>query len=248
MPRSMRSVTTRSRASERRMKMRTRLEVALLALVVLLMTGCASGTPGTFETAAPAAPPNEYIVQRGDTLTIKFYYHPDHDQEAVVRPDGKMVLSPVGDIPAAGLTPAAIAEQVRAVYARSLRDPKVAVSVKTMNENRVYVGGEVNRPGFVVYREGLTAVQAVLEAGGPRDTGKVDEVVFLQREGDKGYRPSKINLAKVLEDGDTTADQRLGPSDVIFVPKTAIAKLDLFIDQHIMKVLPLRPGATYLIP
>ena len=215
--------------------------------VAVVLTACASSNEQAF--TAPRVPPpvTEYRVQPGDTLSVKFYYHTDHDTDVVVRPDGSIALPLVGDVPAGGVTPQKLAEDLERRYSRNLRDPRVSVTIKTMNQTRVYVGGEVNKPGFIVYREGLTAVQALLEAGGPKDTAKVEEVVFLQRVGEDKYRPAKLNLAKVLEDGDVTGDQALSASDVLFVPKTGIAKLNQFVDQYIMKVIPIRPSASMLL-
>jgi protein involved in polysaccharide export with SLBB domain len=226
--------------------MRTGSYLTLSFLAATLVAGCAtSSEPGKF-AAAPAPPANaEYVVQSGDTLQIKFYYHPDHDQEVIVRTDGKLLLPLVGEMQAAGLTPAKLADAVAKAYSTNLRDPKVSVTVKAMNENRVYVGGEVGRPGFVQYRPGLTAIQALLEVGGPKDSGKIQEVVLLQREG-QAYRASKIDLSKAIEQGDTSADAPLGPTDVIFVPKTTIAKVNQWVREHITDVIPFRAafGAT----
>lgn len=224
----------------------TRTLILILALTAVV-AGCASTDGGRFATAVPPAPITEYRVQPGDTLALKFYYHPDHDLDVVVRPDGSIALPLVGEVKAAGLPPRRIADELERRYAANLRQPRVSVTVKTMNQTRVYVGGEVNKPGFVVYRDGLTAVQALLEAGGPKDTARVEEVVFLQRVTDEQYRAAKINLAKVLEEGDVAADQALSPADVLFVPKTSIAKLNQFVDQYILKVIPIRPAASMLL-
>jgi protein involved in polysaccharide export with SLBB domain len=91
-----------------------------------------------------------------------------------------------------------------------------------LNPTRVFVGGEVFKPGFVTYTPGLTAVQAAMQVGGWKDTADLQEVVLLQKtsEGSSEYRPSKINLGKVVELGDTKADIILGPSDVLVFPKT----------------------------
>ncbi len=221
--------------------------LAGLLVGVALLVGCASSTPVAFAPPTPTPPPGDYVVQPGDTLTVKFYYHPDHDQDVIVRTDGKIVMPLVGDVPAAGMTPAKLAEQLTRAHSKNLRDPVVAVSVKAMNENHVFVGGEVTRPGFVQYRQGLTAIQAMLEVGGPKDTGKVEEVVLLRRVGDS-YQASKIDLARAFEEGDARDDLKLGPSDVVFVPKTGIAKLNQFVDQYIMKVIPVRPGISAIAP
>lgn len=218
-------------------------EIALL--IAALVSGCSTASgPGAFVPPAPPTPQTDYRIRAGDTLNIKFYYHPAHDQEVVVRLDGKILFPLIGEVQAAGLSPARLGELIAQRYSSSLRNPEVSVSVKATSDNRVYIGGEVNRPGFVQYRQGLTAIQAVLEAGGPKDTAKVEDVVLLQKVGEAQYRASKINLAKVIEEGDTKSDLALGPSDVLFVPKTAIAKLNQFVEQYIIGVLPLRSGAS----
>ena len=222
-----------------------------LAAAAMVLTACAStpsDQPDGFKAAAMPPPPmTEYKVQPGDTLAVKFYYHADHDTDVFVRPDGSVQLPLVGDVPVGGLPPQKIAQDLERRYGKNLRDPRIAVTVKTMNQTRVYVGGEVNKPGFIPYREGLTAVQALMEAGGPKDTGKTEEVVFLQRLGDEKFRPTKLNLSKVIDDGDVTADHPLSPSDVLFVPKTMIAKVNQWVEQYILRVLPVRPAASMLL-
>lgn len=214
-------------------------------LCAAFVSGCSTASgPGAFVPLAPQTPQTEYQIRAGDTLNIKFYYHPDHDQEVVVRPDGKIVFPLIGEVQSAGLRPTQLAEQVAQRYSSRLRNPAVSVSVKAMSDNRVFIGGEVNRPGFVQYRQGLTAIQAILEVGGPKDTAKVEDVVLLQKVSETQYRASKINLAKVIEEGDTKSDLTLGPSDVLFVPKTTIAKLNQFVEQYIIGVMPFRSGAS----
>jgi protein involved in polysaccharide export with SLBB domain len=222
----------------------------LLAITALWLAGCATATApsSTASVSAPSAvslPVPEYRIQPTDVLQIKFYYHPDHDQEIVVRNDGKILLPLVGEIAAAGLPPAQLAEDIAKAYSVSLREPKVAVFVKSMNERQVYVGGEVNKPGYLPYRQGLTALQASLASGGFKDSAKVEEVVVLKRVGE-GYQATKIDLTKALEEGDPQADRELGPTDVVFVPKTSIAKLGQWVQEHIMNIIPFRPvlGAT----
>jgi|SRR5687768_7009295 len=217
--------------------------IRLLVLAVVL-AGCAtsSGERMAAPASAPSAANAAYKIQTGDVLQLRFYYHPENDHEAVVRPDGKLLLPLVGEIHAQGLMPIDLAHTLEQAYGKSLRDPKVSVAVKTMSENRVWVGGEVTKPGFVTLRQGMTALQALMEAGGPKDTAKVEEVVLLQRvDGESRYRVSKLNLARALEGDDTTGDRLLGAADVVVVPKTGIAKLNQWVEQYIIKVVPVRP-------
>ncbi len=147
---------------------------------------------------------------------------------------------------AAGLTATQLAEEIAQRSSVNLRDPKVAVNVQTLNPTRIFVGGEVVKPGFVDYTAGLTAVQAIVQVGGWKDTADLKEVVLLQKVSDNSneYRPSKINLAKVVEQGDTKADIVLGPSDVLVVPKTGIAKANLWMQQYVINMIPIRISAT----
>src|SRR5262245_56098177 len=219
------------------------IRLAILG-VALLLAACSSSSSGptTFVVPVPPAPTTEYLIQPGDTLDVKFYYHPDHNQEVLVRPDGKIVLTLIGEMPVAGFNATELGEQIAKKYSTNLRDPKVGVTVKAVNQTRVYVGGEVLRPGFVQYRPGLTAIQAVLDAGGPKDTADMKESVLLQKNGDADYRPTKLDLAKVIEQGDTKADMALNPTDVIFIPKTGIAKANVWMEQYVIKMLPVRPS------
>jgi protein involved in polysaccharide export with SLBB domain len=220
--------------------------------LAIAAAGCSAGTAYTSPDPKAMPPPmareaeGDYIIQRGDTLALKFYYHPDNDQDAVVREDGKILLPLVGDVQAAGLTPEQLSDQLVARYSKTLRDPKVSVAVKNSIQKEVYVGGEVGRPGLIPYRRGMTAVQAIMEAGGPKDTARVDQVVFMQKVRENHYLVSKIDLAKVLEDGETSADPPVGPADVVFVPKSTIAKMNLFVQQYILNLLPIRPSLAFI--
>ena len=228
----------------------TMMTIGTLMTIATLLTGCASNEakgPATFLMPAPPQDQKEYVLQVGDSIDVTYYYHPDNNQaNLLVRPDGKIYLPLIGEVQAAGLTAPQVAEEIIKRSSTSLRDPKVAVNVRTLNPTRVFVGGEVFKPGFVVYTPGLTAVQAVMQVGGWKDTADLQEVVLLQKinEGSNEYRPSKINLGKVVELGDVKADIVLGPSDVLVFPKTGIARANLWMQQYVINMIPIRISAT----
>src|SRR6188474_1413878 len=219
------------------------MTIATWMTIATLLTGCASNEakgPAAFVMPVPPQEQGEYVLQVGDSIDVTFYYHPDNNQQnLLVRPDGKIYLPLLGEVQAAGLTAPQVAEAITKRSSTSLRDPKVAVNVRTLNPTRVFVGGEVFKPGFVTYTPGLTAVQAAMQVGGWRDTADLQEVVLLQKtsEGSSEYRPSKINLGKVVELGDTKADIILGPSDVLVFPKTTIAKANLWMQQYVINMI-----------
>jgi polysaccharide biosynthesis/export protein len=215
-------------------------QVGLVLLFTAVVTGCAAkGHPVLLMPPTPQASQSEYVVQAGDTLNVKFYYHPDHDQrDLIVRPDGKLLLPLVGDMQAAGLTPEQLAEQIAQRYAFSLREPKVAVDVKTANTGQVYVGGEVQRPGVVKLKPQMNALQAIFEAGGPKDTADIDRVVLLRSMGDNQFGYHELNLTRLLARKDSPEDMVLGQDDLIFIPKTGIANANLWVQQYIRNMMP----------
>lgn len=219
--------------------------VTLILVLTALMMGCAS--PGGQLTMIPLTPiafqpeasQSDYIVQVGDTLNIKFYYHPDHDlRDLVVRPDGKLLLPLVGDMQAAGLTPEQLAENIAQRYASTLREPKVAVDVKTANTGQVYVGGEVQRPGIIKLKPKMNVLQAIVEAGGPKNTGDVERVVLLRSVGDNQFGYREINLMRILKHKDHADDAALAQDDLIFIPQTGIAKANVWVEQYIKNMMP----------
>jgi protein involved in polysaccharide export with SLBB domain len=211
----------------------------VLALTALLMGCAAKEIPVAIIPLAPPAPQSEYLVQPGDTLDITFYYHPDHDQrDVVVRPDGKLLLPLAGEIQAAGLTPDQLATQIAGRYASNLRDPKVSLNVKTVNVSQIYVGGEVQRPGVVKLKPRMNALQAIFEAGGPKDTADIERVVLVRSSGENQFGYREFNLMRLLTHEDASADATLTDNDMIFIPKTGIAKANLWVAQYIRNMLP----------
>jgi polysaccharide export outer membrane protein len=227
--------------------------LAWMVVIGLALAGCSSSSPmgpgpGAFVTPAP--PPQqggEYILRAGDAIDITFYYHPENSQQnLLIRPDGKVLFALIGETQAAGLTTSQLADEIAKKSALYLREPKVSVNVRTLNQNHIFVGGEVGRPGFLNFVPGLTAVQAVVQAGGWKDTADLREVVLLQRvsENSSEYRPSKLNLALVVEEGQAKADVVLQPSDIIVVPMTGIAKANVWMRQYVVNMFPIRISAS----
>jgi protein involved in polysaccharide export with SLBB domain len=222
----------------------------VLVLTAVVM-GCAAG--GGSVTMIPLTPPasqSEYIVQAGDILSIKFYYHPDHDQrDLVVRLDGKLLLPLIGDIQAAGLTPEQLAEQIAQRYSFTLREPKVAVDVKTVNAGQVYVGGEVQRPGVIKLKPQMNLLQAIFEAGGPKDEGDIERVVLLRSMGDNQFGYREINLRRIVKHEEPADDAMLAQDDLIFIPKNGIARANLWVQKYIRNMLPFgNPIRAFPIP
>lgn len=224
------------------------------ATVLLFQWGC--GTPITVPSlsleeipriqAVGNYPDQNYRIEPGDTVRIQYPYHRELDQEEVVRPDGKIAAKLVGEITVSDMTPAQLERLLAERTAEQLRNPEVAVSIPKFGEKNIFVGGEVGKPGLVAYRKGLTPLQAIIAAGGFQKTARLDSVILIRMgEGDE-FVSRKLNLAATVTDGVKEA-LPLAPHDVVYVPKTAIAEADLWVEQHITELFPVlgRAGASF---
>jgi protein involved in polysaccharide export with SLBB domain len=187
---------------------------------------------------------NEYTYRLtpGDLIDVKFPYHPEENERVPVRPDGKISLQVATDIEAAGKSPKELEQIIEGKASATLRNPVVSIVVAQLAEHKVYVGGDVAKPGFVLYRDGLTPLQAVMERGGFLDTAKTDEVILVPRGQRKDARI--IDLESVM-DGEAGENVVLSPDDVVVVPRTWIGKADIWVDQWIRGLLPTVPRAGF---
>jgi len=201
----------------------------------------ASQQPGA-NGQAPAVNDYSYRLAPGDLLDIKIPYHPEENERVPVRPDGQIGLQSAGDLMAAGMTPKQLEEAIEQKASATLRNPVVSVVVAQLAEHKVYVGGDVAKPGFVMFRDGLTPLEAIIERGGFLDTAKLDTVLYITRNGDQVEKQT-LDL-KAVVNGTSTEQVVMAPDDIIFVPRTFIGKADVWVDQWVRGLLPTipRPG------
>ena len=234
----------------------SRMAYALVGVFALATAACSSvgqgKLPSPEEVMAQQRGPvqrGEYRIMVGDRLHVKFPYHHARDQELPVRPDGQISLDVTGEILAEGMTPLELAEVIKARSEKYLKKPEVVVIVTGIGDRRVYVGGEVNRPGFVVVQEGMTPLQAVMAVGGFKDTAQTKDVLYIARGSGGEYNASRVDLENVVKNG-VPEVVRLTGNDIVYVPKTRIANAGVFVKQYIRDILPVesRAGATAPIP
>lgn len=176
----------------------------------------------------------EYQIEIGDSLDIKFRNTPELDNQVTVRPDGMISLEIVGDVPAAGSTPNALRQLLREAYRQELKEPEIAVIVRSFSGNSIYIGGEVYAPGRVPLTGRVTTLKAIITAGGFRDTADQRRVVVRRADG----TCCECDIKAVIECTGEGQDLQLQPYDVVYVPKSRIAKVNLWVEQYIDKVLP----------
>ena len=187
-----------------------------------LLAGCTTATaPPPKEDDLGPEFTDEYIIGFGDNLSINVYRNPDLSVGVLVRPDGKITVPVAGDIAVGGKTP----EQVSAVIAEALseyiRDPIVTTTVVGMGSNefltRVRVTGAVNGQKSMPYRQGMTILDVILEAGGVNEFANPSKTILYRENGEK----IKIRLDRILNRGDMSTNYSLRPGDMITVPERA---------------------------
>ena len=153
-----------------------------------------------------------YRLESGDILELAFRYTPEFDQEVTVQPDGYVQLK--------GLQKA---------YSNTLHDPVISVVLREFEKPYFIAGGQVSKPGKYDLRGRTTATQAVAIAGGFSEYSKNSQVLLFRRYNDDLMEVKVLNLNKVLKDKNYQEDLQLQPGDMLYVPKTFMAKIDRFL-------------------
>jgi len=182
-----------------------------------------------------------YKLQVEDEIEIKFHLVPELNDLVKVRPDGKISLQIIDEIEVLGLSPSELDEMLTKKYSRTLRDPDLTVIVRQFSGQKVFVGGEVNSQGVIPIHGRLTVTQAIMQAGGFKNTAELENVVLLRNQGKQNPYFAILNLKNNLKDpmGDMASNGVvLQPYDVVFVPKSTIATIDQFVDQYINQLVP----------
>ncbi|HWO40495.1 MAG TPA: polysaccharide biosynthesis/export family protein [Candidatus Eisenbacteria bacterium] len=197
-----------------------------------------------FEAAANF-PHQTYRFEPGDTIQIKYTFHPEMNQEVTVLPDGKILAQMVGEINVWGMTATQLERLLVQRTSDRLREPEVIVTVSRFAERHIYIGGEVQRPGAIPYRRGLSPLQAIIAAGGFLTSAQQDSVILVRAAGpDEKFITRKLNLSEAVKDG-VKEPLYLAPHDILYVSKSPIAEADLWVKQHITDLLPfLFPSAN----
>jgi protein involved in polysaccharide export with SLBB domain len=213
--------------------------VLTTAAAMLLAAGCGSSSQRVIAAppeVAVEAPPSSGLGP-GDVIEVKFSYTPEFNQTQTVRPDGNIQLPLIGNVHVAGLTPSELRGALMGFYRQDLRDPDIVVIVQSWYNRRVFVGGEVLKPGIILIPGEMTVVEAIMEAGGFRlPEAEVRNIVVIRQRDNRRY-----GYCIDLEAATTGGDVRpflLEPRDIVYVPRTRITKIGQWVDQHINKLVP----------
>jgi polysaccharide export outer membrane protein len=167
-----------------------------------------------------AAVPPGYVIGADDVLTIFFWREKDLSGDVVVRPDGRISIPLLNEVVAAGLTPEQLRVKVSTEAERYVQDPTVSVVVKQINSRKVFITGEIGRPGAYPLSEHMTVVQLIALAGGLHDFADKSNIIVMRAEkAPNGTQLSyKINYSELIKRQKLQQNIELKPGDTIIVP------------------------------
>ncbi len=161
----------------------------------------------------------------------------DDRREQTVRPDGRITVYPVGDVVAAGLTPMDLQASIMELLSSDLRAPRVTVELVASTASVVHVLGRVERPGPVPAGPFITVSQAIAAAGGFRDDAARNSVVLIHRNGAHSVSVARVKMDRILK-GIEFSDVPLSRFDIVYVPRSSVGNLSLFVQQFFGPVAP----------
>ncbi len=194
---------------------------------ILLCLACATVFQGQTPDAAPAvptagdspadkaaaAPGNAFVIGPEDVIYIRILHEPDISGPQDVRPDGMIQLQLIGEVKAAGLTPAQLSAAIREKLLQTMRNPEVSVQLMRVNSRKYTIQGEIMRPGTYTFASPVKVLDAIVNGGGFRDFANPKKVYILRNGQKLPFNYKDVSHGKHMEQNIVIEN-----GDEIFVP------------------------------
>lgn len=187
----------------------------------------------------------EYRIGPGDKVRVQYLLTPEMNEVALVAPDGQTVLRTTGRLSLAGQTLAEAEKTVGEASRRVLLNPIVTVGLEEAGSSVVLVGGAVARQGPVPLAGPKGVLEAILLAGGFEADARMGQVVLIRRG--PGDRPMlrTVDVRGYIQAPARDQDVPLRPGDVVYVPRSGIGEVNLWIDQFVNRLVPFNRSFSY---
>jgi polysaccharide biosynthesis/export protein len=205
--------------------------IAILAGLLLLMSfgGISMASPTAPPATAPqppSAPPDNYVLAPGDQIEVNVFGEPDLSRTVTIKPDGIVALPLINQVKASGKTAAQLEAELTKLYGRYLRAPSVSIIVRQFRMHRVYVMGEVAKPGRYDITDDTNVIDAITAAGGPTDKANLDGVQLSRVENGKS-KAIPIKMSQVVQGKDPAQNVKLQNGDLLYVPRRGMNILEI---------------------
>lgn len=199
--------------------------MALFTGVLTACTGSGPELPSASYAAGQTAPSEEYIVGPLDELTIHVWRNPELSAEKIqVRPDGRITIPLVRDMPAVGKTATELQDDIRDELVQYIEQPIVSVIVNEFNstfDQQIRVVGSTEQPASLPYRANMTVLDAMIAVGGLSEFASGNRAKLLRINRSTGKQTEyRLRLSDLLKRGDSTANVMLRPGDTIIIPES----------------------------
>ncbi|HEX8582913.1 MAG TPA: XrtA/PEP-CTERM system exopolysaccharide export protein [Allosphingosinicella sp.] len=209
---------------------KSKLALALSVSAVAL-SGCAAGAKSSGNVLPPAtfvgsdsADSEKYIIGALDSLTIFVWRNPELGAKVQVRPDGMITTPLITDMVAVGKTPAILADDIRVALSQYIEDPRVSVMIDSFQGTfgqQIRIVGATEKPASLPYRANMTLLDAMIEVGGLSQYAAGDKARLVRHDKATGTQTEyDLKIARLIKKGDTKANVRLEPGDVIIIPES----------------------------
>ncbi|WP_343519220.1 XrtA/PEP-CTERM system exopolysaccharide export protein [Sphingomonas sp.] len=203
--------------------------VMATSIAAVALSGCSGGgsrpeLPATTFVASREGPGEEYVIGPLDSLQIFVWRNPELSAKVQVRPDGRITTPLISDMPAVGKTPAMLADDLKIALGEYIKDPIVSVIVENFSgtySQQIRVVGATEKPASIPYRANMTLLDAMIAVGGLNEfaAGNRARLVRFDKSSAR-QREYRVRLSDLLKNGDTSANVRLEPGDVIIIPES----------------------------
>lgn len=190
--------------------MRNNIAPFVVCVLLLGLVGGAAGAPA----AKPPADSN-YVLGPGDQIEVSVYGEADLSRTAIIKPDGTIALALVNEVKAAGKTTGQLEAELTKMYSKYLKAPAVSVVVRELRVDRVYLLGQVTKPGDYQLRQNVGIFELLASAGGPTTRADLSKAVVIRGK----TETIKLDLLNAFAKNQTP-DVRLQAGDVLFIPET----------------------------
>ena len=200
-----------------------------VSIAAVALSSCAGGNsrpelPSTTFVASREGPGEEYVIGPLDSLQIFVWRNPELSSKVQVRPDGRITTPLISDMPAVGKTPAMLADDLKIALGEYIKDPIVSVIVENFSgtfSQQVRIVGATEKPASLPYRANMTLLDAMIAVGGLSEFAAGNRARLIRFDKTTGQqREYRLRLSALLKNGDTSANVRLEPGDVIIIPES----------------------------
>jgi len=170
-----------------------------------------------------------YLLRAGDILHLQYRMTPDYDQTVLVQPDGYINVKIAGEVYVAGLSVTQVHDLILTKETEVLKDPELDIVLEEFTRPYVVVAGEVAKPGPLEIRDSISALSAIMLAGGFTDAARSGHVLVYRKKNDQIAEVTRLNLTRMGKTFQLKKDMALQSGDIVVVPHDRLSRIRRYV-------------------